>query len=141
MELARKEEEKHGFGYDQKQLKKLEEEAKNIKRYMQKIYKDKITEVISEEDYATMYADFQRELKDVLEKKQEIEEKIAQKKGFLDNDELKQLVEDFLNLKEPLPLLLHQLIEKITIDEAKNITIYYAFQELSGLVDEEVTAV
>ena len=51
------------------------------------------------------------------------------------------MVEDFLNLKEPSPLLLYQLIEKVTIDEAKNITIYYAFQELSGLVDEEVTAV
>lgn len=141
MELVRREEEKHGFTYDQKQLKKLDEEAENIKKYQKKIYKDKITDVISEEDYSIMYADFQMQLENVLGKKQELEEKIVQKKGFLDNDELKQLVEDFLNLKEPSPLLLHQLIEKITIDEAKNITIYYAFQELSGLVDEEVTAV
>lgn len=141
MELVRREEEKHGFAYDQKQLKKLDEEAENIKKYQKKIYKDKITDVISEEDYSIMYADFQMQLENVLGKKQELEEKIVQKKGFLDNDELKQLVEDFLNLKEPSPLLLHQLIEKITIDEAKNITIYYAFQELSGLVDEEVTAV
>lgn len=141
MEFARQEEEKNGFVYDQKQFKKLEDEAENIKRYMQKIYKDKITEVISEEDYATMYADFQRELKDVLEKKQELEEKSAQKKGLLDNDGLKQLVEDFLNIKEPSALLLHLLIEKITIDEAKNITIYYAFQELLSLEDEEVTTV
>ena len=105
-----------------------------------KIYKDKITEVISEDDYLAMQAEFQSELDEVQKKKQAIEEKIAQKKGALENDELKALVEDFVTLKEPTPLLLHQLIEKITIDESKNITIFYAFQELKGLSDKEAVA-
>ncbi|MCI7789256.1 MAG: recombinase family protein [Lachnospiraceae bacterium] len=138
-ELAKKEETLKST-YDKKQVKKLEEEANNIKRYLQKIYKDKITEVISEDDYLTMQAEFQSELDEVQKKKQAIEEKIAQKKGTLENDELKALVEDFVTLKEPTPLLLHQLIEKITIDESKNITIFYAFQELKGLSDEEAVA-
>ena len=127
-ELAKKEETLKS-AYDKKQVKKLIQETKNIKTYLNKIYKYKITKL-----------KFQSELDEVQKKKQAIEEKIAQKKGALENDELKALVEDFVTLKEPTPLLLHQLIEKITIDESKNITIFYAFQELKGLSDKEAVA-
>lgn len=113
----------------------LEDVREVCARYLRVINPEILLEHAMQEEKKCGFAYAQKQLAE------EAEEKLAQKEGCLDNEALKQLAEDFLSLKEPSPLLLHLLIEKITIDEVKNITIYYTFQELSSFENDEVTTV
>ena len=50
---------------------------------------------------------------------------------------IEKIAKEFLSLKEPSKELLNQLVEKITISEENEVTIYFKFKELTNISREE----
>ena len=69
------------------------------------------------------------------EKKTLLEELEKSKKSLLnnklyDNYNYQEMIEDYLSMKKPNKLLLSNIIDKITIDENKNVDIYYKIKPI-----------
>ena len=98
------------------------------------MYKDKVKGIVSENDYIELVTDFTKERENYLKEKQDLERKISEDKVKQDDtDKLEKLVNEFLKLDKPTKALLNELIEKITISENHEITIYYKFSPLNKL--------
>ena len=84
------------------------------------------------ETYKEVYNDL---ISETNEKKTLLEELEKSKKSLLnnklyDNYNYQEMIEDYLSMKKPNKLLLSNIIDKITIDENKNVDIYYKIKPI-----------
>ena len=123
---------------DEKRLEELEQKIADSSLYIKNLYKDKVKGIVSENDYIELVTDFTKERENYLKEKQDLERKISEDKVKQDDtDKLEKLVNEFLKLDKPTKALLNELIEKITISENHEITIYYKFSELTEIGKHE----
>ena len=82
---------------------------------------------------------FSEEKKDLLEKQFELKQKIRtikeKKEENIDESKVKQIINEFLNMKEVDKVLLYRLINYIEIDTDKNIYIHFNFNQLNIISD------
>ena len=62
-----------------------------------------------------------------------IEEKISTKNKIKKENELDELIENFLKLEQIDKMYLYRLINKIEIDKDKNVYIYFNFSKLNSI--------
>ena len=112
----------------------------DINNNLDKMYMDKLTGVLQEEDYVRVSQKFNlertklNEQKKVLEQKLiETEEKINTKNKTKEEKELDELIENFLKLEKIDKIYLYRLINKIEIDKDKNVYIYFNFSKLNSI--------
>ena len=55
--------------------------------------------------------------------------------------DLGKIVNDFINMKEINKTMLVQLVDKITLSENKEITIYYKFNVLNNKTNEKINLI
>ena len=116
----------------QTKKKKLENEVKLVNTRINDIYMDKINKVVSEEvffnSYNTLLENNEKNKNELVS----IDKKIYQlkNKNTNSNDKYKKSIEEFLKLKKPSIQLISSLIDKIEIDEDKNIEIFYKIKPL-----------
>lgn len=115
-------------------LKKLENEVEFSSKKKEDLYNDKLEGNIDLEMYKRMS---NRITEETLLKQQEIQEintKIYNIKNNITGIEKKydKIIKEYLEMEKPSIQLLSSLLDKIEIDEDKNITIYYKFKSLEN---------
>ena len=125
-------------GY-QKNLSEVESKIQNINSNLDKMYMDKLNDIISTDDYMRFYNKFAEEKKHLAEKQYEIKQKIRtikeKEEENVDKDEVKKIINEFLNMKVVDKVLLYRLINYIVIDTDKNIYIHFNFNHLNIISD------
>lgn len=116
----------------QKEIKAIENKITNILSQIESIYFDKINHVISEDDYFRYTNKIISERDSLINQKNEIKKLIndmKQKQNKVSEKEMNKLIDEFLNTTSKKSI--YQLIDKIEIDENKNIYIHFAFGKLN----------
>ena len=79
-----------------------------------------------------MTHEFANDRDSYIKEKSKLEELLEQKDTKKEDiNKLENLAKEFISLEKPTKQLLNELIEKITISENHEITIYYKFSELN----------
>ena len=125
---------------ENRQLKSIENKVAEISKKIDKIYLDSVNGLISNDDYFKYSKGFIEERERLKKEKISIEEKInilkEKKQNKENNANIEAIVSDFLKLENPSRKILHELIDRIELDEYKNIYIYFNFSELNMLSDQ-----
>ena len=126
-------------GYRNK-LSQINKAINEINSNLDKMYMDKLRDVLQEEDYIRVSQKLNFERKKLNEHKKELEQKLSQTEEKMDNKnkvkeekELEELIENFLKLEKIDKIYLYRLINKIEIDKDKNIYIYFNFSKLNSI--------
>ena len=125
-------------GYEKK-LNEIENKIRRINSNLDKMYMDKLNDIISTDDYMRFYNRFEEERKNLTEKQYEIEQKIRTIKKKNEENiseyEIKKIINEFLRMKEIDKVLLYRLINYVEIDKDKNIYIHFNFNHLNIISD------
>ena len=118
--------------YDyKKMLKKLETEVKLINDNIDQMYVDKLNGKISEEMYERLF----KKLRDEAEQKEneyiEIQEMQNNSKQD-DGENIRKIVREFLELKEPTPEIMKVIINRIEIHQDKQVDIIFNYKKLNN---------
>ena len=140
IKIAQQEKRKQQEQFDaRKRIEELEQRIEDSSLYIKNLYKDKVKGIVSETDYIQLTQEFAKDRDSYIEEKSKLEEQLNQKCAQKEDiGKLEKLANEFITLEKPTKALLHDLIEKITISEEHEITIYYKFSELNqmGRVEE-----
>lgn len=116
-------------------IKKIEDVTKKI----DKMYFDNLNGIIPNDDYFRYSRIFLKEREKLNNQKKSIEEKICiikeEKQKNKNKENIDKIIDDFLNFKKLNRKILFELINKIEVDEFKNIYIYFNFSELNIIKD------
>ena len=110
------------------EITSLKKQLADLNKKIDKIYDDKISGVIMENDFKRLYDRFSENRETIekmiveLEKTSEDEDKIV---------DVVKIVKKFLKLKEITRPMLVSLVDRITLNEQKEITIHYKFRLLN----------
>ena len=123
-----------------KKIEQLDKAIYEINSNLDKMYMDKLKGVLLEEDYIRYSQKFIFERTNLIKQKEELEQKLSQteekisyKNKTKEEKELDELVENFLKLEQIDKIYLYRLINKIEIDKAKNVYIYFNFSKLNSI--------
>ena len=126
-------------GYRNK-LSQINKAINEINSNLDKMYMDKLRDVLQEEDYIRVSQKLKFERTKLNEHKEELEQKLSQTEEKMDNKnkvkeekELEELIGNFLKLEKIDKIYLYRLINKIEIDKDKNIYIYFNFSKLNSI--------
>ena len=115
------------------QLKTYEYKLNEKNETIRQVYKDKIENVITNEDFNIFYEDLLKEKKLIIQQIQQLETKIEEtKKGSsnLNYKQIKDIADEILSIKNPSRELYSKLIEKIEFDSQKNVIITFRFGQI-----------
>ena len=96
---------------------------------IEKLYEDKLKGLINDNDFSRMYEKKVNE-RDSKTKKLEELNTVKFEKNVVDYE---RIIQDFLKKENITAYMLNSLIEKIEIDQNKQVTIYYKFADLNTL--------
>lgn len=119
--------------YDyEKLMKKIEIEISSINDNIDKMYVDKLNGKLSEEMYNRLFDKMTRQAKD---KEKEYFELMDLKESSNNDrtDEIKKIVKDFLELKNPTPEIMKVIINRIEIHQDKQVDIIFNFRKLNEI--------
>jgi len=114
----------------------LQKKIREVNNRIDSIYEDKYKGLFEDEDFTRLYTSN-------IEKRKALEDRIKQLEQMEQKEEkqidIRQLVQDFVNMKEITRTMLVSLVDRIEISQDKEITIYYKFNILNVSVvqDEE----
>lgn len=120
-----------------KEITSINNKINTVSEQIDNIYFDKLNKVISEADYFR-YTNKILVEKNILEKRKEelsnnINNILEAEKKREDDNELDNIINEFLSMKNISKSMLFRLIDKIEIDENKNVYVYFAFSKLNIL--------
>lgn len=121
----------------QKEIDKIQFSIEKTNRAIEELYTDKIEGNIPKEIFGHLLTKYNDTLKSDNSQKDMLEnEKIelSSKLNALDYDRCSQIVKEFLKMKAPSRALIVELIDKVEIDENKNVEIFFKFNELSTFI-------
>jgi DNA invertase Pin-like site-specific DNA recombinase len=102
--------------------------------FIENLYKDKCSGLLREEDYEMMYKNFSTEVKNLKSKKITYEEKLRnielELSGF-DYEGCRNVAKEFMSMKKPTRNILSRIIQKIEINENKEVDMHFNFKELT----------
>ena len=96
--------------------------------FIDKLYKDKLNDIIDEEMFKRQYNNFIIEKNNFKNKLKELENKLIHLKNS-NNIKYENIISNCISFENPTKQLISLLIDKIVIDKYKNIDIYYRFKE------------
>ena len=96
---------------------------------IEKLYEDKLKCLINDNDFSRMYEKKVNE-RDSKNKKLEELSTVKFERNVIDYE---KIIQDFLKKENVTAYMLNSLIEKIEIDQDKQVTIYYKFADLNTL--------
>lgn len=130
----------------QKELSKAKKRIAELEILIQKLYEDKVFEVISEETYRTLSDNIEKELISLREKNKSISATIENQEINHSNAvDFAELVKNYVDIRELSFELLHTLIEKIYVYEKEivngekrvRIEIFYRFIGKSSVFEDK----
>jgi hypothetical protein len=108
-------------------IKLLENEIAKIRAKIDIIYEDRLTGVITPEDFKRMSAKFNTEI-DALTK--QLDEAKQTPKAQATKKEREQAIKDFLAMTSPTQALMAQLIDRIEVKEAREFDVFFTFMNV-----------
>lgn len=141
VKIAQQEKRKQQEQFDaRKAIEELEQKIEDSSLYIKNLYKDKVKGIVSETDYIQLTQEFAKDRDTYINEKAKLEKHLAENDTKQEDlSKLEKLIEEFISLEKPTKALLNDLIEKITISENHEITIYYKFSELNQIDETEET--
>lgn len=123
------------------QLNTISNKIAQVSKKIDKIYLDSVNGLISNDDYFKYSKGFIEERERLKKEKESVQSKInilkAKKQSHRKDEEVESLINEFLKMENPSKKVLYELIDRIELDEHKNIYIYFNFSELN-IVSEEL---
>ena len=109
---------------------RLEQTIESTNRKIDVCYNDKLEGNITLEMYKRTYNNLTLEINELKRKKQEYEKVLynLENNQEIDDNYYLDKIKEFLEMKNPSRALISSLIDRIEIDEEKNIDIYYKFK-------------
>ncbi len=112
----------------QKSVTDIDRAVRDINSKIDKIYRDRLNDIITDEDYKRYSESFIKDRNRLINEKAETETKLkelGQNISFskMENEKCEKYIREFLNQKEVRKMSLYRLIRKIEIDKDKNIYI------------------
>ena len=122
---------------DKKEIR--EELLKNKKQELEnnliKMYEDKLNGILSSSMYITMSSKIEPQIKNINDEVFKIEnEKIEYEKFKSKIPDYRKQIKQLLNIENPSRELLFTIIDKIVIDEDKNIEINFKFNVVDSII-------
>lgn len=121
-------------------IKKIEKNISEININLDKMYMDKLQDIILEEDYIRVSQKFIFDRINLIKQKEELEQKLIRTEDKINNKnkikrekELNDLIEKFLKFEHIDKMYLYRLINKIEIDREKNVYIYFNFSKFNSI--------
>lgn len=121
-----------------KKIEQINVEILDINDNLDKMYIDKLRDIITEEDYIRISNKLKFDRTNLARQKEALKQKLRLSKQNFDTknktkDEkaLNELIEEFLKLEKIDRIYLYRLIRKIEIDKDKNVYIYFNFSRLN----------
>ena len=106
----------------------LEKKLKDLNNKVDKLYDDKCSGIINEDDFSRIY---QRTLENKMVLSQRIKDLKEDEEKETDSIDIYKIVSDFVKQKEITREMLVSLVDKIELSADKEITIYYKFNALN----------
>ena len=120
---------------EEQKLLTIKNQIDDISKKLDKMYMDNLNEIITDSDYFRYSRDFIVEREKLENNCKNIQDKIKILRNKIqinqDKEKTNQVIEEFLKFKNPSKKVLFELIDKIELDEFKNIYIYFNFSELN----------
>ena len=111
---------------------KIKKDITVINGNIDKMYMDKLNNKITEDMYERLYNKLQEDIK--LKEKEYYElEKMKESLNEDNDDDIKNVITDFLKLEKPTPELMKILINRIEVHQDKQIDIYFNFNKLNKI--------
>ncbi len=112
----------------------------DISKKLDKMYFDNLNGIITTEDYFRYSKGFIEEREKLKKDKENIQDKIKLFQNRMQKHQNKEnvdtIIETFLKFEKPNKKILFELIDKIKLDEFKNIYIYFNFSELNIIKEQ-----
>ena len=112
-----------------------------LSKKIDKMYLDSVNGIISNTDYFRYSKGFieerERLKKDLINIKNKINFIKEKEKNIKNDNEIEKIINEFLKMENPSKAVLYELIDKLELDENKNIYIYFNFPELN-MIDNEI---
>lgn len=123
-------------------LRDIVERIEKVSKKLEKLYRDNLNEIITDEEYHRYSKEFIEEREGLKRQKKIIQDKIKliieKQERSKDNEEMQNIIEEFLKLENPSKKILYELIDRIELDEYKNIYIYFNFSELNVINEQSL---
>ena len=120
----------------EKTLKEANEKKIRLEKNLERLYEDRLNDVITVEMYKSMSTKQNEGLLKLKNEIKSLEDKLSEfvkeEKDIFSFD-YKEIINDFLKLKNPTKEIMSKIIDKIEIHEDKKVDIYYrikAFEKL-----------
>lgn len=110
------------------ELDSAQKKLKDIDKAISELYKDKTIGLITSEEFVSIRNDFSKDKQQLENKINDLKIMLSNSKdNLLDEKTKNQMIKDFLKIKNPTKQMIEALVNKITIDENKNVRIYFNF--------------
>lgn len=106
----------------------LKKKIEDINNKIENLFEDKYKGIFDEEDFSRLYVKLKNDRVLAEENIKKIKEK---KENQESTDEIKEALKKFLNAKEITKIDLISLVDKIEINEQKNVVIHYKYNLLN----------
>lgn len=111
-----------------RELDTNENKIRDLDKTISELYKDKVAEIISNEEFINIKKDLEEEKTNISKTIDNLKVMLGNAKSNLTDENSKiKMINSFLKMKNPSKQMLKELIYKITIDEEKNVKIYFKF--------------
>ncbi len=119
-------------------VENIDKKMEDISLCMKNLYMDKVKQLITEKDFQELSKSFENDRKKHQQEKERLIKLISKADvNKNEKDKIEKLAKEFISLEKPTKELLNELIEKITISEDNEITIYFKFKELNDISSKE----
>ncbi|EOR28078.1 site-specific recombinase, DNA invertase Pin [Clostridium sartagoforme AAU1] len=119
----------------EKELSKVEQELSTLDGKFQKLYEDKLNEVISERNFSNMSTTIQTKQESLIKRKKELEEIVQNNNSDIDITKIyRDEIDKLLSLNEIDRNFVEALVDKIIVNEdketkEKSVDIYFKFKK------------
>ena len=136
--IAQKEKQNENLLNDYKsKITELDNKIQDNMQCIKNLYIDRVKKIISEENFIELSKTFEEERQSYIKQKEELTKMSNNiKMQEDDNEKIEKIAKEFINLKKPTKELLQRLIEKVTISEKNEVTIYFKFKQLNEVARE-----
>lgn len=123
-------------------LRDIVERIEKVSKKLEKLYRDNLNEIITDEEYHRYSREFIEERETLKRQQKIIQDKIKlimeKQESSKNDDEVDKTIKEFLKLENPSKKILYELIDRIELDEYKNIYIYFNFSELNVINEQSL---
>lgn len=120
-------------------LESISGKIADMSKKIDKMYMDNVEGIITNDDYFRYSKSFIEERERLKKEKKDVKDKITilkeKQECNKNSNEIDKLINDFIKMEKPSKAILYEIVDRVEVDEYKNIYIYFNFSELNIIND------